>query len=138
MVCAVSSYRQCIHTDVTLSGHKQAWEKARVLHRDLSLGNILILDERADDEDEYGFMHDLDYSAMEPIGADGVTIKDISNYDDNTAQHKERTVSDVFDLKPCLLWLTRWARGLTTSWPWTSSTPNVHHRMWYYTIRTMT
>lgn len=51
-------------------GHQLAWEKARVLHRDVSVGNILIADEPRPGQPEpkkkqTGFLHDYDYSAME-------------------------------------------------------------------------
>ena len=45
-------------------GHQQAKEVAGVLHRDISLGNILIVDDVS--KSAYtGFVHDLDYSSME-------------------------------------------------------------------------
>ena len=48
-----------------LLGHRLAWEKAGVLHRDISLGNILITDEL--EEIGYsGFIHDFDHSYMTP------------------------------------------------------------------------
>ena len=42
-------------------GHRLAWEKAGVLHRDVSLGNH---DEDSDKSPFVGFIHDFDYSAM--------------------------------------------------------------------------
>ncbi|KAI0788266.1 hypothetical protein C8Q74DRAFT_1367019 [Fomes fomentarius] len=50
-------------------GHKLAWEKAGVLHRDVSLGNIFIVD--GDDERRFvGFLHDFDYSSMTEVPPD--------------------------------------------------------------------
>ncbi|KAI0692471.1 hypothetical protein C8T65DRAFT_522545, partial [Cerioporus squamosus] len=47
-------------------GHRLAFEKAGVLHRDVSVGNVLILDE-AEDGSFVGFIHDFDYSAMTDV-----------------------------------------------------------------------
>ena len=51
-------------TDIFLPGHRLACVKGGVLHRDVSVGNILIVDkpERARFK---GFIHDFDYSSME-------------------------------------------------------------------------
>lgn len=71
-------------------------EKSKVLHRDVSLGNILILDERKDDDDEHGFMHDMDYSSMETLENGSAIQQDLSNDDEVDAMRlKERTVSDT-------------------------------------------
>ncbi|KAI0763355.1 hypothetical protein BD413DRAFT_616471 [Trametes elegans] len=45
-----------------LLGHQLAWEVAGVLHRDVSLGNILLVDDPNEDS-FFGFMHDWDYSS---------------------------------------------------------------------------
>ena len=79
-----------------------AWEQAGVLHRDISLGNILISDDPADDGCQ-GFIHDFDYSSMtsaspEAHSADeqtdpessGVSILVAEDYGEG---EKERTVS---------------------------------------------
>ncbi|KAI9069519.1 hypothetical protein FKP32DRAFT_1559561, partial [Trametes sanguinea] len=47
-----------------IEGHRIAWEKAKVLHRDVSLGNILIADDPSEGSHR-GFLHDFDYSSME-------------------------------------------------------------------------
>ncbi|TFK93806.1 hypothetical protein K466DRAFT_510969 [Polyporus arcularius HHB13444] len=47
-------------------GHKLAYELAGVLHRDVSVGNILIVDDSTSCE-YTGFLHDFDYSSMGPI-----------------------------------------------------------------------
>ncbi|RPD69692.1 hypothetical protein L226DRAFT_526400 [Lentinus tigrinus ALCF2SS1-7] len=47
----------------TLAGHRLAWEKAGLLHRDISLGNILIVVE-PNKAGFVGFLHDFDYSSM--------------------------------------------------------------------------
>ncbi|KAI0656411.1 hypothetical protein C8Q70DRAFT_1056644 [Cubamyces menziesii] len=46
---------------VAIKGHKLAWERAGVLHRDVSLGNILIVDDSLEGPNT-GFLHDFDYS----------------------------------------------------------------------------
>ncbi|RPD55000.1 hypothetical protein L227DRAFT_484800, partial [Lentinus tigrinus ALCF2SS1-6] len=46
-----------------LTGHRLAWEKAGLLHRDISLGNILIVVE-PNKAGFVGFLHDFDYSSM--------------------------------------------------------------------------
>ena len=43
--------------------HQDAWEKAEVLHRDVSVGNILIVDDPSTSPFT-GFLHDFDYSSM--------------------------------------------------------------------------
>ncbi|KAI0373622.1 hypothetical protein BV20DRAFT_749729, partial [Pilatotrama ljubarskyi] len=45
-------------------GHRLAREKAQVLHRDVSIGNILIVDEPKK-KGFGGFLHDYDYSSIE-------------------------------------------------------------------------
>ncbi|KAI0644499.1 hypothetical protein C8Q79DRAFT_912773 [Trametes meyenii] len=47
-----------------IKGHQLLWEKAKILHRDVSVGNILIADDQKS-KDFTGFLHDFDYSAME-------------------------------------------------------------------------
>ncbi|KAL1949934.1 hypothetical protein VTO73DRAFT_8815 [Trametes versicolor] len=53
-----------------IRGHQLAWQKASVLHRDISVGNILITDEIEEKRKFDGFLHDYDYSAMEPDDED--------------------------------------------------------------------
>ncbi|KIP03556.1 hypothetical protein PHLGIDRAFT_121484, partial [Phlebiopsis gigantea 11061_1 CR5-6] len=48
-----------IVTTDALLGHQQAWEKAGVLHRDVSVGNILI-DVASPEDDIHGFLTDWD------------------------------------------------------------------------------
>ena len=45
-------------------GHQQAWERAGILHRDVSIGNILIVDKPREGS-FLGFIHDFDYSSVE-------------------------------------------------------------------------
>ncbi|KAI0373612.1 hypothetical protein BV20DRAFT_937438 [Pilatotrama ljubarskyi] len=47
-----------------IAGHQQARERAQVLHRDVSVGNILIVDEPKE-KGFGGFLHDYDYSSIE-------------------------------------------------------------------------
>ncbi|KAL7279491.1 hypothetical protein ACG7TL_007334 [Trametes sanguinea] len=47
--------------------HQQAWIRAGILHRDVSVGNILIVDEpREETPSICGFLHDFDYSSVTP------------------------------------------------------------------------
>ncbi|KAI0675551.1 hypothetical protein C8Q78DRAFT_331038 [Trametes maxima] len=48
-------------------GHRLLWEKANILHRDVSVGNILIKDDRKQSNKFTGFLHDFDHSFMEPV-----------------------------------------------------------------------
>ncbi|KAJ3001105.1 hypothetical protein NUW54_g6644 [Trametes sanguinea] len=49
-------------------GHQQAWLRAGILHRDVSVGNILIVDEPGEEAPSIcGFLHDFDYSSMTPL-----------------------------------------------------------------------
>ena len=79
-------------------GHKQAWEKARVLHKDVSDGNILLSDNPLGNTFE-GFLHDFDYSAMEDLAellGDDEGIDDTADKANKSEAHqsqKERTVS---------------------------------------------
>ena len=62
-------------------GHQEAWEKAGVLHRDVSIGNILI-DTAADPSDPVGFLCDWDLcrykeeleTGVGPIQPAGVSV----------------------------------------------------------------
>ncbi|KAI0749782.1 hypothetical protein C8Q80DRAFT_1269600 [Daedaleopsis nitida] len=63
-------------------GHRLAWEKAGVLHRDVSLGNILIVDEEGGEHSFEGFLHDFDYSAMTPDAASEMPVDDLPLPDD--------------------------------------------------------
>ncbi|KAI0656414.1 hypothetical protein C8Q70DRAFT_921713 [Cubamyces menziesii] len=72
-------------------GHELAWKDACVLQRDVSLGNILIVDEpRSDGPPFFGFLHDFDYSSMGPVETDSEDEK--TAYDsDEDVHRKERT-----------------------------------------------
>ncbi len=61
----------------TLTGHQQAWEKARILPRDVSVNNILI------DSDGNGFLNDWDLCKLESVG--------------QPATQYGRSVSELFD-----------------------------------------
>ncbi|KAH9902362.1 hypothetical protein C8Q73DRAFT_633301 [Cubamyces lactineus] len=72
-------------------GHELAWKDACVLHRDISLGNILIADEvRSDDAPFFGFIHDFDYSSMGPVKTDSEDEKTTCD-SDKDVNLKERT-----------------------------------------------
>ncbi|KAI0692081.1 hypothetical protein C8T65DRAFT_745297 [Cerioporus squamosus] len=47
-----------------IKGHRLAMTRAGVLHRDVSVGNVLILDNPSDPGSYAGFLHDFDYSSM--------------------------------------------------------------------------
>ena len=79
-----------------------AFEKAGVLHRDISVGNILIVEE-PEDGSFVGFIHDFDYSAMTDVapGDEEPAPSDAAESDGlGTGVHvknderRERTVSD--------------------------------------------
>ncbi|OSC97843.1 hypothetical protein PYCCODRAFT_1471492, partial [Trametes coccinea BRFM310] len=84
-----------------IEGHRIAWERAKVLHRDVSLGNILIADD-APEGSHRGFLHDWDYSSMGPIDADSqgnaasLMEDDEEISPDNIEEHKERTGTYYF------------------------------------------
>ncbi|KAI0711842.1 hypothetical protein C8T65DRAFT_807443 [Cerioporus squamosus] len=79
LVCAILA---------AIEGHRTAWETAGIMHRDVSLGNILI----SSDPDRKGFLHDFDYSSMEslPPGhpSAGSTLEGRASSDD---PRRERT-----------------------------------------------
>ena len=47
--------------DLNSAGHKDAWEKAKILHRDISVNNILI-DIESPIDTPHGFLNDWDMS----------------------------------------------------------------------------
>ncbi|KAH9895252.1 hypothetical protein C8Q73DRAFT_665501 [Cubamyces lactineus] len=75
-------------------GHQQAKERAGVLHRDISLGNILIVDD-VTTRAYTGFVHDLDYSSMEEMDGGDVGGRETMSDEPATvveaAKLKERT-----------------------------------------------
>ncbi|KAH9855743.1 hypothetical protein C2E23DRAFT_893185 [Lenzites betulinus] len=79
-------------------GHKRAWEDARVLHRDISVGNILITDEPTDEPNSAGFLHDFDYSSMEcePERLPGEDAHDEGADGGPDVRQKERTGTYYF------------------------------------------
>ena len=80
------------------AGHKLLWEKAGILHRDVSAGNILIV-EKQGSRSFHGFIHDFDYSSMAGIQpAFEMALPNSTRQPDEDAlleNLKERTVSDV-------------------------------------------
>ncbi len=60
-----------------------------MLHRDISIGNILITDEAAADGC-HGFIHDFDYSSMSAVPP-GEVDDEVSS-EDRDEDRKERTV----------------------------------------------
>ncbi|KAI0750193.1 hypothetical protein C8Q80DRAFT_676674 [Daedaleopsis nitida] len=71
-----------------IEGHQQAWEVG-ILHRDVSLGNILIAESTK--ERLTGFLHDFDYSSM---------MKDVpagDKFDDNSEDDPLLRVAEDYD-----------------------------------------
>ena len=70
-----------------------------ILHRDISVGNILIIDDPEEQEQFCGFIHDFDYSSMSldvPQGnissLSATALNELLAADDPDEQLKERTV----------------------------------------------
>ncbi|KAI0656409.1 hypothetical protein C8Q70DRAFT_1011426 [Cubamyces menziesii] len=90
-----------------IKGHELAWKDAKLLHRDVSVGNILIAD-NPEGNDFIGFIHDFDYSSMEDDGipdeCDGGPAKSASAIDlaqayeipEDLARKKEHTGTFYF------------------------------------------
>ncbi|KAI0353657.1 hypothetical protein OH77DRAFT_575489 [Trametes cingulata] len=79
-------------------GHQQARERAQVLHRDVSVGNILIVDE-PNEKGFGGFLHDYDYSSIEDEDEGYETGSPPplqSNAEGEDSDHKERTGTYYF------------------------------------------
>ena len=64
-----------MRTNARYVGHRDAMYKCGVLHRDISVGNILIVDDPALQERFCGFLHDFDYSSLS---------KDVPQFDIST------------------------------------------------------
>ena len=92
-------------------GHRAAMSGAGILHRDISIGNILIVDDMLTKSSRGGFLHDFDFSTMsrEPptedlslLGAEA--LAELLIGDDVGGNLKERTVSpivNIVDLYTC-------------------------------------
>ena len=85
-----------------LSGHGLAW-RAGVLHKDISIGNVLISEIPA--EGMHGFLHDFDYSSMtstlpEGCSDDEWSLGTLIRVAEDGEGETERTVS-IFILIPC-------------------------------------
>ena len=81
------------------AGHRVAVTRAGVLHRDISVGNILIVDYPDDPDTFAGFLHDFDYSSMSRDVPDescssvtGVSLAEKLIADADAGALKERTV----------------------------------------------
>lgn len=66
-----------------LLAHRKAWEKAKILHRDVSVGNIMINVESATKEPD-GFLNDWDL------------CKFVEDFSKPAAQPAGRSVSDPY------------------------------------------
>ncbi|KAI0750213.1 hypothetical protein C8Q80DRAFT_1166669 [Daedaleopsis nitida] len=60
----VTPYKSLLTLASFLVGHKQAYGRAGLLHRDVSMGNILIVDNPEPGHSYTGFLHDFDYSSV--------------------------------------------------------------------------
>ncbi|KAH9895253.1 hypothetical protein C8Q73DRAFT_693579 [Cubamyces lactineus] len=84
-----------------IKGHQLAWKDAKLLHRDVSVGNILIAD-NPEGSKFVGFIHDFDYSSMEDDSDGGDTrVKSASTIDshdvpEDLARKKEHTGTFYF------------------------------------------
>ncbi|PIL28141.1 hypothetical protein GSI_09792 [Ganoderma sinense ZZ0214-1] len=84
-------------------GHRTAMTRGGVLHRDISVGNILIVDDPAMQDQGCGFIHDFDYSSMSrnvPHGdissLSAEAVDDLLVADDTEGLLKERTGTFLF------------------------------------------
>ncbi|KAI0762193.1 hypothetical protein BD413DRAFT_445226, partial [Trametes elegans] len=87
-------------------GHGLALRRAGVLHRDISIGNILLTAKDRDAPGHAGFVHDLDYSSFEDFddGDDGIdddpdghsSTAGASTHAANEERRKERTGTFYF------------------------------------------
>ena len=99
---AVSIHLRCKSRNLTCCvAHSDAFEQG-VLHRDISVGNILIVEE-PEDGSFVGFIHDFDYSAMtdvapgdeEPAPSDAAESDGLgTGVHAKNDERRERTVSD--------------------------------------------
>ena len=88
-----------------------AMSGAGILHRDISIGNILIVDDMLTKSSRGGFLHDFDFSTMSReaptedlslLGAEA--LAELLIGDDVGGNLKERTVSpvvNIVDLSTC-------------------------------------
>ncbi|KAM5544098.1 hypothetical protein V8D89_002284 [Ganoderma adspersum] len=83
-----------------LIGHRDAMRRGGILHRDISMGNILIVDDPEEHERFCGFIHDFDYSSMTRSAPEGniplSSATSLLNADDVDGQLKERTGTFLF------------------------------------------
>ena len=95
-------------TETCVPGHRLALERGGILHRDISSGNILIVDKPRLNQSR-GILHDLDYSSMTLEIPTSPTVADDSSNPpklyhlrleqdkplEHASGHKERTVSSM-------------------------------------------
>ena len=77
---------------------------AGVLHRDVSIGNILIVDDALSKTSRGGFLHDFDFSTMSRVAPEGdlsslgaEALAELLIGDDVGGELKERTASRVLN-----------------------------------------
>ncbi|KAI0752077.1 hypothetical protein C8Q74DRAFT_353057 [Fomes fomentarius] len=115
-----------------IKGHKLAWEKGKLLHRDVSVGNILIVD-KIDTREYRGFLHDFDYSSMAPLDqgedvvANGMLIGSSSSAMTMTSDPSRTT--DIADLNEDLKERagTLYFMAVELLMPTSNILHNVHH-----------
>ncbi|KAI1792404.1 hypothetical protein LXA43DRAFT_1093639 [Ganoderma leucocontextum] len=73
-----------------IAAHKDLWENARILHRDISIGNVRIIDTMITVEnrlrDSVGCLYDFDYSSM---------VENLSAADKDERRPDERPLDDL-------------------------------------------
>ncbi|TBU56638.1 hypothetical protein BD310DRAFT_604670 [Dichomitus squalens] len=81
-----------------IRGHRVAMTRAGILHRDVSVNNILIVDDPAEQDQFTGFIHDFDYSSMSrdfptanSASLSAVALSELLVGDDDGGELKERT-----------------------------------------------
>ena len=118
--------RPDVHT-----GHRTAMTRGGILHRDVSVGNILIVDDPALQDQSCGFLHDFDYSSMsrdvphyDISSLSAEAVDDLLVADDTEGSLKERTVSLLLPIVAFFASIDAIRdnrRELFYSWPWTFS-----------------
>ncbi|EJF59157.1 hypothetical protein DICSQDRAFT_172310 [Dichomitus squalens LYAD-421 SS1] len=86
-----------------IRGHRVAMTRAGILHRDVSVNNILIVDDPAEQDSFIGFIHDFDYSSMSRefpaaniASLSAAALSELLLGDDDGGELKERTGTFYF------------------------------------------
>ena len=107
--CCTSVLRSVLTSLDIRAGHRTAMTKGGILHRDISVGNILIVDDPSLQDGFCGFIHDFDYSYISREVPHGdiltLTTEAADNLllaDDVQELLKERTVNYLVLVTVCL------------------------------------